>query len=293
MPRAQAPAVLANGSWMAPGAGKGALIYAPGDEASYVLTYPTGRLVGKIAMTGFGSCSDAGGNVFFGRAGEVVEFAHAGTTPIATYAVPGSAYSCSVDPANGNLAVVVLCFTGCGNEVVVFSKRAAAISQSAYHVHSIGSLLFCAYDDKGNLFVDGFTGSKFGLARLGRGKKKFTAITLDRNIQFATQIQWDGKYLAVQTRIRPAIYQLQFQDSVARVAHIVRFDGIGQRAMQSWIQKGKIAFPTSPSSGRRRAIEIRVWAYPKGGPAIDTIDGFIGGGHQMLDSVTFSVAPNR
>jgi len=59
-----------------------------------------------------GLCVDAQGNVFVptwqgesGTRGYVYEFAHGGSTPIATLSDPGGAFGCSVDLTTGNLAV--------------------------------------------------------------------------------------------------------------------------------------------------------------------------------------------
>src|ERR1700688_4758776 len=89
-------------------ASSGALIYATGGcGGTCILSYPQGKLVGSFSTFGGGVCSDAQGNVFLTHNGTVYEFAHGGTTPIATLSLPGnSAVGCSVDPVTGNLAVV-------------------------------------------------------------------------------------------------------------------------------------------------------------------------------------------
>ena len=63
-----------------------------------------GELTG---VYGNADCSDSKGNVFISGGTEVVEFAHGGTTPIATYSIAYyPATGCSVDPESGSLAVV-------------------------------------------------------------------------------------------------------------------------------------------------------------------------------------------
>jgi hypothetical protein len=105
MPGGASPAAR---SWMDPDAYKHTLIYAGGDEASYVLRFPDGKL-GTIAQTSFGLCSDNGGDVFFTQVKRILEYAHGGKAPVATFAVDGSAYSCSVDPTTGDLAASFAC----------------------------------------------------------------------------------------------------------------------------------------------------------------------------------------
>ena len=99
------------GSWMASDAGRQPLVYAGGDVASYVFSLRSGKVVGSIAETSFGTCSDSNGDVFFTQVKRIVEYAHGGLTPIASFAVPGTAFSCSVDATRGDLAAVVFCLS--------------------------------------------------------------------------------------------------------------------------------------------------------------------------------------
>jgi hypothetical protein len=262
---------------------RGTLMYAPGDESSYVFTFPKGKVVSTIATTAFGACADRNGNVFFTQVKDIVEYRHGGTVPVATFPFAGSVNSCSIDPATGKLAAVVFCIRRCGEEVVVLSPDG---HKSRYHVRSLTSLLYCAYDDNGDLFVDGDYGVGFGLAELPKGSAAFMNITLKHPIKFAGQIQWDGKDLAIETRVKPVIYRVAISGSTARVVGRIHLKGVGYRATQSWIANGKIAVPTGP--GTKRAIEIMVWNYPAGGNPTNVFKGFIGKGHAMIDGVTFS-----
>src|SRR5271165_3270751 len=79
-------------SWIKPGARHAKLLYASsnalGDKTVYVFSYPNGRLVGKL--TNFtvpqGMCVDAAGDVYITDtpAQQIDEYAHGGTSPIAT-----------------------------------------------------------------------------------------------------------------------------------------------------------------------------------------------------------------
>jgi hypothetical protein len=274
-------------SWMASGAGRQPLVYAGGDVASYVFDLRSGKLVGSIAETSFGTCANNNGDVFFTQVKRIVEYAHGGTTPIASFAVPGTAYSCSVDPTSGDLAAVVFCLSKCGDEVVVLQP---AEPPRIYHDGTLASLLFCAYDASGNLFVDGYNLSQFGLTELPKGARHFAGVTLNKTIRFGGQIQWDGQELAIQTSEFPRIYQVRVSGSTAKIVHTIKLSGVGNRATQSWIQDGKIAVPTGEQN--KRPDEIFFWRYPAGGNPIKTFEHFIGHGHQMIDGVTFSRAPN-
>lgn len=278
----------AAGSWIEPAAYKHILIYAGGDEASYVLTFPKGRVVGRIAESALGVCSDAGGDVFFTQVNAILEFAHGGTTPITTFDVGGTAYSCSVDPTTGNLATVVYCISQCsGDEIVVL--RTPGEAPQTYVVPQLRTLLYCAYDDKGNLFVDGDNGLRFGLTELPAGATAFMRIKLDRTIDHGAQMQWDGTDLAIESNLQPSIHRVKISGLSGRVVAVTTLTGVGERAAQFWIADGKVAVPTGPRN--KRAVEIRFWNYPAGGNPTNTFADFIGGGHQVIDGVTFSRAP--
>ncbi len=269
-----------------PAASGRTLIYAGGDQRSFVFT-TDGKLIGNITQTALGTCSDENGDVFFTGVNSIVEFAHGGTTPIASYAVPGTAYSCSIDPVTGDLAAVVFCLTGCGESVVVLTTP--GMLPQSYSDSTMPSLLYCAYDNSGNLFVDGYASSQFGLAELPAGGNALQNITVDQNIQFAGQIQWDGQYIAVTTTIHPAIEQVQVTGSTATVVGTTELYGVGPRSTQSWIYRDKIIVPTGNS--RARSTNILFWKYPAGGYPVRTITGFIGKGHAEVTGVTVSVPP--
>lgn len=100
-------------SWMSPEAAGEDLLYVGGGGTYgyvHVYSYPQGKLVGKLTGLDlpYGECVDASGDVWIvtNFPNQAIEYAHGGTTPIATLSVPGSnAYGCAVDPASGNLAV--------------------------------------------------------------------------------------------------------------------------------------------------------------------------------------------
>ena len=108
----QTPAIAAHadrgGSWMLPEAKSEDLLYASGGCGGVcVLSYPDGKLVGTLSISGElgGNCSDAAGNVFITDDYQVLEYSHGGTSPIATLSVPGTmAQACAIDSVTGNLA---------------------------------------------------------------------------------------------------------------------------------------------------------------------------------------------
>jgi hypothetical protein len=219
--------------------------------------------------------------------GSVAEFAYGQTVPFATASVPGTAYSCSVDPVSGDLAVVIFCTSGCGDEVAIYTNLnyPPQFYQSSY----LTQMLFCGYDGSGNLFVDGYSKQKFALAELPAGGATFSQISVDQAINDPGQVQWDGTYLSVEDTYRPTIYQFAISGSAATAVSNTRLHQVGRRAAQSWLGAGIVAVPTGPHG--KRPVEIGVWTYPHGGQPLSILKGFVAN-HKQINGVTMSVLPN-
>ncbi|MBV9717808.1 MAG: hypothetical protein JOZ77_00695 [Candidatus Eremiobacteraeota bacterium] len=249
-------------SWMLPEARAEDLIYVVGGcGGSCVLSYPKGKLVGTIE--GYhgvfsAACSDAIGNVFISNNAAVVEFAHAGTTPIATFSLPGdNAEGCSVDRTTGSLAVVFGI-----TEVAIFtpSSGAPAIYNSTLEAN------YCGYDDAGNLFVDGSNGQAPGLAELPKGGQTFLKLSISQSVGVAGQVQWDGSHITYESGGRSnnnKISQLQISGSMATVVGTTSLQGIRRNALQSWIYEGTVVVPYGNHGPY--AKNVGIWQYPNGG----------------------------
>ena len=169
-----------------------------------VYSYPRGKVEGTL--TGFdvpaGECSDRAGNVFITSflASEIVEYAHGGTSPIATLSDPGEyPVGCSVDPTTGNLAVTNQLTTSYfAGDLAIYPN--ASGTPTTYTAPNFYYYFFCTYDNKGNLYVDGLsngTNSSTGqYAELPAGSSNLESITIDQDI-YPLGIQWDGKYVAI------------------------------------------------------------------------------------------------
>jgi hypothetical protein len=129
------------------------------------------------------------------------------------------------------------------------------------------TVAFCAYDNNGNLFVDGKDSSgNVMLAEMPKGSKAFTAIALDQRIGVAGTMQWDGKYLALEDREdtgAPVIYRFAISGSSGvKVSKTTLVDSHAHA--QFWIQGDRIIGPVD--SGSTRAIGY--WRFPAGGSPI-------------------------
>ncbi|HEU5479584.1 MAG TPA: hypothetical protein VFU90_07100, partial [Candidatus Tumulicola sp.] len=177
-------------SWMDPSAVTSDLLYVSDTDTSevYVFSYPQGKPKG--ALTGFtdpaGVCVDAHGNVFVTNTGgfNVLEYAHGGTTPIATLKDAGYfPVGCSVDPKTGNLAVTNFATSSSTQGNVVIYKGAKGRPTGFYTNPNMSEMLLCGYDASGNLFVDGTTASSAAkFAELPSGKTKLVLLTLNQSI---------------------------------------------------------------------------------------------------------------
>lgn len=290
MPQSRATTVQAEhaSSWMLPDSGSGALIYAVGGcGGTCVVSYPAGNLVGSLTTSGSAICSDSNGNVFIPENGTVTEYAHGATSPSATLILPGSsADGCSVDPRSNNLAVV---FGSSEGNVAIFANE-----QGTPAVYSSGiDSLYCGYDGKGNLFVDGYKQPYNGLAELPKGSTTFTVLSITDLPGTPGQMQWDGKYVTYQNRSpqNATISRLAVSGSVASIVGTTTFSGVRHRSSQSWLYGSNVLIPYY-ARGKRANI-IGIWSYPKGGKVKQAIRRF--GSYRKTNinfqGVTLSVGP--
>ena len=150
-------------------------------------------------------CSDKAGDVFVvGGAGQtILEYSHRGklVQTLAVYNVPSS---CSVDPTTGNLAVPTYDYS-C---VYIYPDARSTGTQS---ICRIGFVLvgLCAYDSRGNLFLDGAesagTPDSFvaNLAKLPRAVATFRNYTLYGSrfqYDYYDGVSWDGTYVPVKSQ---------------------------------------------------------------------------------------------
>jgi hypothetical protein len=176
------------------------LLYVSDDDAPGKLiafSYPQGELVGEVTIPSdypAGLCSDRAGDVFVTTGGSftqsyIYEYAHGGTEPIAMLTDPGLANGCAVDPKTGNLAVTNW-ISGRSRyyygDVAIF--QGAQGTPSTYFDSKIEKYYYCAYDDKGNLFVDGDAVAPV-LGELPYGAQGFSNITLTNDIK-PSSLQW-------------------------------------------------------------------------------------------------------
>ena len=279
-------------SWMAPNTTSENLLYVTGACGGIcVFTYPGGTLVGELAdgNSPFGECVDKSGDVFVvdygaggGTAG-IVEYAHGGTSPIATLSDPGyNPQACSIDPMTGNLAVTNG-LAGYGGMGVVAIYADAKGDATDYVDPKIYYIAFCGYDDKGNLFVDGTNSvGTFKLDELPEGSSNFKSIKLTQPPVSPLDLQWAGKYLALAAS-SSVIDHVAVKGSKGSVAGTTLLNGpVSGTEVQFWIQGNTIIAPYASGTG---PDEVGVWKYPTGGGVRKNI-----GGSEFNDAEPFGTA---
>ncbi|HZV77771.1 MAG TPA: hypothetical protein VFF63_08455 [Candidatus Babeliales bacterium] len=266
-------------SWMESNAAKQSLLYVSnggGDDVG-VYRLPGGKAVGEL--TGFnaptGTCSDQSGDVWVVDSGvsEVVEYAHGGKKPEAKLADSGALnlMGCAVDPTTGNLAVADLGGPSGGGNVVIYVG--AKGSPTEYTASQLQFAYFCAYDDKGNLFIDGLNGSgQFLFFELPSGSTTLEAITLDQSVNFPGGVAWDGRYVAVGDQSyggehKSAIYRFSISGSSGTLEGTTVLTGSCD-VLDFAVGSTAVAAPDACQN------TVSFYDYPAGGSPTKTLTGF-------------------
>jgi hypothetical protein len=299
MPQSRAIAMHAQRgpSWMAPDAVSQDLLYVSSHNWVSVYTYPQGHLIGKLK--GFdlasGQCVDSLSNVYITDyvLNRVFEYAHGNGKRLRTLLVPG-ANGCSIDPTSGDLAVSSL-----GNGALYVFTNAKG-KPAKYKDSQFVSYYDCAYDAKGNLFVNGMTRlgtGNFILAELRKGDSLLKSVKLNQYIGWPGGMQWDGEHLALGDQVTPAIYRFSIRGGTGTRVGTTPLGSNASDTLQFWIQDQMVVTSTvctQKACGSKThhgpGSAVMFFNYPAGGNATKLIvTGIVGepGG----DSV--SLAPGR
>jgi streptogramin lyase len=249
-------------SWMLPEAKSEELLYVAGAEPVDVYTYPQGKMVGSLGTFRGpdGMCVDQGGDVFITiyYDNQVLEYAHGGSTPIATINTANFPADCSIDPTTGNLAVTFW------DGIQIFSHPSSGWSGPQTYTQPDGTYFtyFCAYDDSGDLFFDADTQhSAFQLTELPAGSSgNFTTVSVNQRFSEPGGVLWDGNYLSIaelsRRRKRPAVVH-QFSITGSNGTEVGSTTLRKAREGLFWIQGSTII---SEARG-----DVGFWNYPEGG----------------------------
>jgi hypothetical protein len=239
-----------------------------------IFSYPRGKPEGTL--TGFaaphGLCVDKSGDVFVTSlgSGQIFEFAHGGTKPIAVLNDKNySPNGCSVDPVTGDLAVanITPARSGGGGSVSIFKQ--ARGKPKIYTISSLFFYYFCGYDANGNLFVDGTNYHiVFGLAELPAGGTTLIPIGINQSIRYPGGVQWDGTHLAIGDQYYlsgpSVVYEFSISGTEAsRVGTTQLSDSCD--VLQFWVDGKRLIAPDDCSP------YVKYFAYPAGGDSTKSI----------------------
>jgi hypothetical protein len=226
--------------------------------------------------------------------GDILEYAHGGTQPIATINDAGYVpVDCSVDLSTGDLAVTNFCeisgdeCIGPGN--VDIYKNASGTPVSITDT-AIPFFYDCSYDSRGNLFAAGNATkfeSGFQLAELKNGHTTFDNISLNRVVFWPAGVLWDGKYVVVGDgdaggNGTSSIHQVAVKGTQGTIVSTTHLAKAGEIA-HFWIQGSTLIAPDNPP---RKTGNLLFYSYPKEREPTAVITGNFG----TLDGATVSLA---
>jgi hypothetical protein len=170
--------------------------------------------------------------------------------------------SCAMD-TNGDLAVGILDGPSTG-DIDLYKN---ATGSGTLIPTPLAEEFFDGYDNKGNLFADGFTSSgSFGLVELPKGSNKAETITTSNAIKFPGSVQWDGKFMTVFDQDTNNLYQYTISGTKATLQGTVSFTTSSDCA-QTWLVKGLVYCGDAGNNNGS------VFKYPAGGSAIAVFTG--------------------
>ena len=290
------PQVTSAASRAHPGSGSsGDLLYAATQNAIVVLSYPMWSIVARIPGAFYFVCSDPNtGNIFAIGNTEIDEYAHGGTTPIATLTVP-SGYSgftgCTVDATTGNLAVATA--GGPNNRGAVLVYSGGQGQATPYSDSKLRDFRSAAYDSAGNLYALGVNDHTTPrIAELMAGKNQFTLIKLSEN-DYPNKLQWDGAYLVFQTgnggNLGSTVNQIEINGKTATIINSFKLSHCNSDYF--WIYDGSLISFYYPPKARNNTA-VAVWPYPAGGEPTSKFYGITKGREDYAHDLTISVAPS-
>jgi hypothetical protein len=262
-------------SWMQPNAAKGRLLYISdaGTNDVVVYRYPSGIEAG--VLTGFdepqGECVDKAGNVWIANtlASNLLEYAHGGTTPIAKLADPGEyPVDCSVEKNDGTLAAANI-FARKGRHprgsLSIYSDAIGSptivTSPSFYLMYAL------AYDDNGNLFLDGRNDSDtFQFGELTSGSGTINPITLSgATINFPGGVAFAKRKLNIGDQTGAVVYEATETGTVTGSVPLS-----GSSDCVDFFIYGRALICPDAGNG-----DVETYKYPAGGSPIQVTTGLI------------------
>jgi hypothetical protein len=286
--RAAPPARDTRASWVSPAAKAQNLVYVSsgGSDQVFMYSFPAGAPAGTLSSLEdpAGVCSDAAGDVWVVESASptIMEYAHAATKHEATLTFSGvNPLGCAVDPTTGNLAVTNLGTASGGGGFSIYTG--AKGSAKKYVVSGLAYAYFCAYDNQGNLFVDGLSNSySFALVELPSGSQTAQKVGLSGSIGYPGGVAWDGEYLAIgdqyyQGKHKAAIFQYSVSGSAGTLEGTTPLadscDALQFAISSGGTEKKKAQQGNTAVVPDTCLNTAGLYSYPAGGNPSDTLTG--------------------
>lgn len=248
------------------------LLYVSNLRSVTIYSYPRGRLEGTLKglYEARGECVDQNGDVFVTNVGadQILAYAHGARKRFRALPGYGLPEACSIDPTSGDLA------TADSDGTIAIYKNAQGEPRVFKRHSPFKQALWCSYDNKGNLFVDGLGEgvSNFVLAELPRFGRGMRPVTLDQSMGYPGGVQWDGKYLNVGSYESsgtgtPVVYRFKISADRGRAVGMTTLGSGASDVRQFWIQDVTLIAPTQ----RPLESDVFFYAYPRGGKATKKI----------------------
>jgi hypothetical protein len=248
-----------------------------GGEVLDVFTWPQAQYLSSISSLNsappMGLCVDKKGDVWVVENGEhpqAQEFSHNGASIGDLNDEGEDPYGCAVDPTSGDFAMTSEEGVYAQPSSVEVWKKATGTATD-YTDRAIALMLWCGYDDKGDLFVDGLPTrgkSEFALAELPKGGTGLINIKT-KGIAFPGAIQWVHGVLTVGDpayKTASAIHQLQITGTKATSVGLTVLKE-SYEVFEGWIEGGTVIGPDDGPS----ISTVLVWNYPAGGKPTQTL----------------------
>ena len=276
----------------------GDLLYVTSTSGIALVSYPHWQIMATIPGTNNGQpCSDPNnGTVYVMQPylGQIVVYAHGGTTPINTLSAPApydEVYTCSVDPTTGDLAAMVYDSSLRKGAIAIYPNGQG--TPTIYKNGKINVFLYGDYDSIGNLYVVATGNSRIRIVKLSAKKKQFSFIQFQADI-FLANFHWDGRYFASLDyngkNLGSTLYQIQITGTIAQLVNTTTLYHTAEISNFCLDAGSLIGFFGRIKRDNNQALAR--WFYPSGGNQTSRFYGVAKGKGNQLLGVTLSVAPS-
>jgi hypothetical protein len=243
------------------------------DNAIDVYKFPRSAAVQHIEPVGsaYGVCQGMNDDVWVAGSSfypNISEYFRGQTKPAVVMNAPGSdvaAVDCAVDPGAKKLAVVESWYGGRDPANVVIFADPPKNPPVAYQPVRNATFAACAYDSFGNLFVAGaIYETTFFMIEMKKGSKKFSTISLDRQVGPFGGLRWDGTHLVLGDGSSTSVYRLAISGTHAKVVGTTTLSDSDTTNYGFAIYDGTIV--GRPPRDSKKTLGY--WNYPAGGDPV-------------------------